>query len=200
MIEIFVVRHAVTDWNTERRFQGHSDIPINGAGRSELAKYRLPSSWESALLLASPLIRARETAQILSGREPEIEPALMEMNWGLWEGKKYTDLKAELGEIFTKNEDRGLDFRPEQGESPRDVCDRLQLWFEALVNQKQKRIVAVTHKGIIRAMMALAFDWDMMGKAPVKLQRYAGHHFSISQDGQLRNIAMNLVLKENLSD
>ena len=36
MIEIFVVRHAVTDWNTERRFQGHSDIPINGASRSEL--------------------------------------------------------------------------------------------------------------------------------------------------------------------
>ena len=195
MVEIFVVRHAVTDWNEEKRFQGHSDIPINKAGREEIQRYKLPLEWEEALLLASPLNRAQETAELLSGKEPIIEPELIEMNWGRWEGRRYDQLAKELGDELKQNEDRGLDFRPEEGESPREVCERLTRWFKNLTKGENKKIVIVTHKGVIRAMMALAFNWDMMGKAPAKLQRYAGHHFLIKEDGRLECRTMNMALK-----
>ncbi len=200
MTELFVIRHAVTDWNNEKRFQGHSDIPINTAGREEISRYQLPMNWIEAELLSSPLSRARETAKILCQRTPKIDNALMEMNWGLWEGRTYAELKAELGVELTKNEDRGLDLRPVEGESPREVCQRLKPWFKQLSTSADNKFVAVTHKGIIRAMMTMAYDWDMMGKAPVKLQRYAGHHFKIDQSGEIVAIEMNVPFRIRTSD
>ncbi|MDA9009386.1 histidine phosphatase family protein [Alphaproteobacteria bacterium] len=200
MTELFVIRHAITDWNNEKRFQGHSDIPINAAGREEISRFKLPVDWTDAELLSSPLSRARETAEILCQRTPTIDNALLEMNWGLWEGRTYAELKAELGTELTKNEDLGLDLCPVGGESPREVCQRLKLWFKQLIASPENRVVAVTHKGIIRAMMAMAYDWNMLGKAPAKLQRYAGHHFKIEQGGQIVAVKMNARLRERTSD
>jgi probable phosphoglycerate mutase len=198
MIDLFVVRHAVTDWNTERRFQGLSDIPINDEGRESLRRLKLPHVWNNAVLLSSPLSRAVETAEILTGKTPTPETALIEMNWGLWEGRKYEDLKSELGQALQDNEDQGLDFRPDEGESPRDVAERLSDWFSVLSQKpdKTQSIAAFTHKGIIRAMMAIAFDWNMMGKAPAKLKRYAGHHFQVNSSGKLSCVAMNVPLED----
>lgn len=77
------MRHGETDWNKDHIFQGHNDIPLNSKGREQAHQRReslkLPSNIKS---FSSPLIRAKETAIIVTNNQPEIEviPEFMECN------------------------------------------------------------------------------------------------------------------------
>ncbi len=148
---------------------------------------------ENARVVASPLSRASETAFLLFGRTPEIEPRLIEMNWSEWEGRTLAELRVEFGPAFTANEARGLDFRPAGGESPRDVRHRIAPWL-AEVARAGESVAAVTHLGIIRAMTSLALDWDMTGAAPCKFERSAAHFFTLGADGRPRVRELNVSL------
>jgi probable phosphoglycerate mutase len=61
---------------------------------------------------------------------------------------------------MARNEARGLDFRPAGGESPREVRERLSRWLSELAPEGVP-VLAMTHKGVIRAALSLATDWDM---------------------------------------
>jgi len=104
--------------------------------------------------------------------------ALIETDWGEYEGCRLETLRERYGADFQKNEARGLDFQPPAGESPRDVQHRLSQWLEQQ-HEAQQSIVAVTHKGVIRAALSLACDWDMTGKPPAKLQWEHAHIFAV---------------------
>ena len=178
MIVAFV-RHGVTAWNEEGRMQGRRDIPLSARGQAEVRAWRLPSQIAgrppSAIpWVSSPLQRAVETAEILSGTEPRREPALIEMDWGTWEGFDLPELRRRHGEAFARNEAAGLDFRPPGGESPRDVQARVVRWLVAVANV-QGTLFAVTHKGVLRAVLAAATGWDMTGKPPLRLRHGALH-------------------------
>ena len=67
MTQIALIRHYPTAWNAEARLQGQSDIPLNDASRAKLASLALPAPWDQARIVASPLKRAEETAQLLAG-------------------------------------------------------------------------------------------------------------------------------------
>jgi probable phosphoglycerate mutase len=82
------------------------------------------------------------------------------------------------------NEALGLDFRPEGGESPRELLDRLQSWLNEL-GTASKPAFAVTHKGVIRAIMAKATGWDMTGKPPEKIKWGTLHIFEVDRSGNL---------------
>ena len=174
--------------------QGRRDIPLSAAGRAEIATWRLPPDEMHPLeWVASPLARAVETARWLSGVAPRLEPALVEMDWGAWEGRRLPELAAELGGDFTRNESRGLDFRPPGGESPRDVMVRVNDWLLSRA-QCDQRIVAVTHNGVLRALLALATGWDMTGKPPLKLSPATLHRFAFARGGPLAIVACNVSL------
>jgi probable phosphoglycerate mutase len=192
MIKLALLRHGATDWNAAKRLQGRTDIPLSAAGRAALADRRPPPSLDQAVWYASPLGRAVETARLL-GREPVVDPALIEMDWGAWEGRTVAALRAELGPAMTANEARGLDLQPPGGETPRLVRDRLRPWLAARA-AAGRDVAAVTHKGVIRALLTLAYGWDLTGKPPVKLDWSAVHVFRLDDDGGLRPIAVNLPL------
>src|SRR5437879_13665357 len=87
---LYVVRHGTTDWNQAGRIQGHTDIPLNEAGRAQarLARRRLAPLGATALY-SSDLLRAYETAQIIGqglGLDVVQKPGLREMNFGVWRG------------------------------------------------------------------------------------------------------------------
>ncbi len=178
MIPLLVIRHAPTDWNVEGRIQGRADTPLGAAGRDRARTGRLPSVWHAALCLSSPLTRALDTARLL-GLEPQPEPRLIEMDWGEWEGRPLAELRSELGAAMAANEARGLDFRPPGGESPRDVQDRLR----PLLAELSGPTIFVTHKGVLRALYALASGWEMKGKSPHKLIDGCAHAFQVARDG-----------------
>jgi broad specificity phosphatase PhoE len=197
MIVAFL-RHGRTAWNEEGRMQGRRDIPLSARGRAEVRAWRLPAPAAGHPMAelpwwSSPLHRAVETAQILSGTAPQCEPALIEMDWGEWEGFDLGELRARHGEAFARNEAAGLDFRPPGGESPRDVRDRVVRWLAANATLREST-VAVTHKGVLRAVLAAATGWDMTGKPPLRLRHGSLHRFSVEPGGKITVVECNVPL------
>jgi probable phosphoglycerate mutase len=115
---------------------------------------------------------------------------LIEMDWGDWEGETLADLRARGGEAMAANEARGLDFRPPGGESPAEVQSRVLGWL-ADVAAAERDVAAVTHKGVIRVVMAKALGWDMRGKPPVRLDWTRAHVFDATPDGEPRAVGLN---------
>ncbi|HXR55730.1 MAG TPA: histidine phosphatase family protein [Casimicrobiaceae bacterium] len=196
---IAFLRHASTAWNAAGRMQGHRDIELDAAGRAEAMTWRLPADLHEPIeWISSPLARAIETAAIVSGRRPRVAPALIEMDWGDWEGARLDELEAGYGDAFVANARRGLDFRPPGGESPREVMIRVARWL-ASVDTRGPPIVAVAHNGVLRALLAIAADWDMTGKPPVKLRPATLHRFVLASGGKLAVVGWNVPLAVAIS-
>ena len=201
-----MIRHGRTAWNGEGRLTGRADIPLTSAGRAALAGLRAPMALAGATWHVSPLLRARQTAAILRGAEDaesgdlacqtglHIEQRLIEMDFGAYEGRTLEELRADPTMAMADNERRGLDFLPPGGESPRMVQRRLQP-FLAELGRAGGRHVAVAHKSVIRAIFAAAYDWNMLGKPPVKLRWDRAHLFSLDSAGGLRPWRMNVSLQ-----
>lgn len=193
MTALVLIRHGPTEWNEIGRVQGHTDIPLSEAGRARVKSWRVPAPLLAHHWIASPLARARETAEILAGRAPTLEPRISEMHWGEWEGETLENLRARYGDAMVENEAKGLDFRAVDGESPRDVCVRIAAFFADRAKLRQDT-VAVSHKGVIRAALALATGWDMTGKPPADLDWSCAHAFALDTDGTIRPARLNIPL------
>lgn len=197
-IQLALLRHGPTAWNRARRLQGRSDQPLDEAGRARVQAWRLPAPWAARPWVTSPLQRCRETAALLAashahGDAIAIEPRLVEMSQGQWEGERLADLRARLGAAMAALEERGLDYRAPGGESPREVQQRLGPWLGEIAAAGDDRL-AITHRGVMRALYAMAARWDMTGKPPVKLQPDCLQIFAIAADGQPRIERLNLSL------
>jgi 2,3-bisphosphoglycerate-dependent phosphoglycerate mutase len=178
-----LIRHGPTAWTNEKRLQGHTNVPLSAEGREMVSRWRLPPALLAYDWVSSPLSRATETARLLGAPALTIEPCLKEMSYGAWEGRRLADLRAELGDRMAENEARGLDFRPDGGESPRELQERLSPWLVAVARDRRP-VLAVTHHGVIRALLSLATGWDMTGRPPHKLVWGAAQFFVLGEDGK----------------
>jgi broad specificity phosphatase PhoE len=154
--------------------------------------WHLPAELADFHWLSSPLSRAVSTAHRL-GIDAAIEPRLTEMDWGDWEGHTLAELRQNLGAMMAAAEAKGLDFRPPGGESPRDVQARIRPLLTEIAKDGRDT-VAVTHKGVIRAVLALASGWDMLGKPPCRLSWSAAHVFRLDRDGHPSIDRLNIPL------
>lgn len=188
-----LIRHGPTEWNDAGRIQGQTDVPLSAAGRRVVATWKLPRRLLPAQWISSPLKRALETAALMGCGDPIIEPKLMEMNWGEWEGMTLAQLRSEFGAAMGTNEARGLDFNPVGGESPRQVRRRVATWLSSVADGQQSRI-AVTHKGVIRAAISLATQWDMTHSPPFPLRRDCVQIFRVNAQGTVAIYATNVSL------
>ena len=194
MTPLAMIRHGPTAWNSEKRLQGHTDVPLSAEGRETVLSWQIPPELESYRWVASPLSRAVETATLLSARAPEIEPRLREMHYGDWEGLKLPELRQSLGEVMAANEARGVDFQPDGGERPRDVQERLNSWLADL-GQAAAPTVAVSHHGVLRALYSLATGWNMVDPLPQKFLWGAMHCFHVASDGQVSVDRINVSIE-----
>ena len=176
MTDVLMIRHAMTAWNEEGRIQGQTDIPLCSRGRGYLAARRLPPRFALHRVHSSPLSRAVETAALLGLETPVLDERLMEMHWGEWEGQVRAEVEAANESAGAISVSRGPDFRPPGGESPREVQARVIDWART-VSRTQSDVIAVTHKGVIKATLGLACGWDLASKAPVRLEWSRAHRF-----------------------
>ncbi len=195
MTRLALIRHGVTAWNQQNRIQGRTDIALTAAARADVAAWTVPDWLGDAGWFCSPLLRAVQTARLLGAEALAIEPRLIEMNWGEWEGMTFDALRSRDPEGFARAEARGLDLRRPGGESPRDVQARLAPWLAARAAVGHPTI-AVTHKGVIRAVMAWALDWDMLGAAPVALHWRHAHLFRLDSAGTPHADRFNVPLSD----
>jgi probable phosphoglycerate mutase len=177
MTRLALLRHADTAWSAAGRIQGRADVPL-------LDGLSLGFSFCNGMrVVTSPLSRCVQTAALLGAPDAAREPRIIEMDWGEWEGRTLAELRQTLGESMAENEARGLDFRPPRGESPRAVIERIKPWLRDIAAAGVPTL-AVTHRGVIRAILAEASGWDMRGKPPAKLDWRAVHFFTLDAQGR----------------
>ncbi|HXP74782.1 MAG TPA: histidine phosphatase family protein [Stellaceae bacterium] len=189
MTLLALLRHGPTAWTREHRLQGRFDVPLHAAGRAMVGNWRLPSELRALRWLTSPLARCIETAALLD-LDAEVEPRLIEMDWGRWEGRTVAELRAEPGGEMAAMEARGLDLQPPGGESPRAVQRRLAPLLSEIA-AKGTPTGCVTHKGIIRAILALAAGWTMVDPEPARLDWAAVHVFRLAPGGAPSVVRLN---------
>jgi len=190
VIPLLLIRHGRTEWNAQKKLQGRRDIPLSSEGREILETCEIPEQFSHFHWRSSPLKRAEQTAQILGATDLVLDDRLIEMDWGKWEGYTIRELRAQYGSAMKDNEAKGLQMCPEGGESPADVQNRLLPFLQEL----KTPTIAVTHKGVIRAIKSLAYNWDMTDKSPVPFNWNAGHLFMIDELGRPHAEAVNIEL------
>ena len=147
---IILVRHGETDWNRDRRVQGHTDVPLNAAGRlqAELLAAELAEEHVD-VVYSSDLGRALETANILAESRSlavSTHSALREKNFGTWEGLTDTDVLGRFPDAV-----RG---HWGDGESAEEMADRvLRAILEIGAAHPGQAVVVVTHGGPMRALL-----------------------------------------------
>lgn len=193
-LPLVAIRHAPTEWNQAKRLQGRTDIALSMEGIAAANNWRAEPGWAEYRVVASPLKRAQETARLLfPNREIALEPRLMEMDFGGWEGKALADLRAEPGAEAEARERLGLDFSAPGGETPRQVQARLKPLLEEIAAVGLPTVI-VTHKAVLRALLSLATGWAMLGKPPVKLKPDSAHLFRLDAQGAISIEQMNVSL------
>lgn len=181
MPRLAIIRHGHTAWNRAGRLQGRTDIPLDDHARSELATQRLPMDWQGADLYASPLMRAMQTAEVITDRAATAAEPLMEMDWGRFEGQDSKKLRADPDSGFLDIEQWGWDYCPHGGESPAQLWARLAPWLASLTRDS----IAVCHIGTMRVILAKAHGWDFDGPAPFQVKRNRLFTFDIDPGAEM---------------
>jgi len=156
---IYFVRHGQTDWNAERRFQGHLDIPLNDAGRAQAARNGAalakaigdPAGFD---FVSSPLSRATETMAIVRralALDPvayRTDPGLREINGGGNQGKLPQDVAAAREHYAGGEPAHRWRFQHPGGESYAMLYERVSDWLEGV----KRDTVVTAHGGVMRCL------------------------------------------------
>ena len=159
MTTIFLARHGESDWNVEKRFQGHSDRPLTERGRVQAhALADLVGSEKIDAVYTSPLSRARETAEIVAARaglKAVALPELREVDTGSWSGLSRADVEARFPEGFARWRSGGSGW--EDGESYEEMAERVIGALRKIAeDHPDGRVLVISHGGPIRAIHAAA--------------------------------------------
>lgn len=163
MTKLILVRHGQTIWNHEFRYQGHTDVPLTEEGLRQAEKVagRLAKE-QVGTVYASDLGRAAQTAQTIAARHGQpvfLLSALREVNFGLWEGKTYQEVKREYTDGLTDWFNRPADILIPQGETFQQVKERAYAAILEVVKQHEgETVVVVSHGGTIRTILCAALE------------------------------------------
>ncbi|HMD57374.1 MAG TPA: histidine phosphatase family protein [Solirubrobacteraceae bacterium] len=165
---VYLARHGQTAYNYEGRFQGQQAIPLDDTGReqaAELAQRAKPYGFSA--LWCSPLLRARETADIVAaaiGLQPLEDARLMETDAGDWTDRSFAEVIALAPQSFAAFASADPGFAFPGGESLADQEERVGAALEQVERGPLPALV-VCHGMVIRAALAVR------GADPQDIQR-----------------------------
>ena len=155
LFKLYLIRHGDTAWTETHRHTGLTDIPLNARGEqhARLLGERL-KGLEFARVFTSPLLRARRTCELTGfAKQADVDPDLVEWNYGDYEGRTSADIRRERPgwELFR-------DGCP-NGETPRDVAARADRFIKK-VRRGRRDVIAFSSGHIIRVITA---EWLSIG-------------------------------------
>ena len=161
MTTILLARHGETDWNLQRRVQGHSDTPLNETGRAQaLALAETLDGAELDAIYASDLERAYETARIVAERKGLTVsrlPELRERNFGTWEGLTDTEIFERFPQAKTGSWG--------DAETKDEMAERvLGALHRIAAEHPGGQVLVVTHGGPVRSLLV---ECGLDGRSPI---------------------------------
>jgi len=185
-MRILLVRHGETTWNTEGRHQGQTcDVPLSEAGLAQGQALAIRLQGQPVhRAVASPLLRARQTAEIALGERKEIlrlDDKFMEISHGEWEGRLASEIRASHPEAQKAWRESPHTARLPGGESFQEVQDRAWEAFTHATEglREEETLLLVSHDGVNRALtcrilgLPLARVWSFR-QAPTCLNLFEG--------------------------
>jgi broad specificity phosphatase PhoE len=146
-VEVWLLRHAETEWSRSGRHTGRTDVPLTDEGRERARALReRVAGHDFALVLSSPLSRARETAELV-GLAPELRDDLLEFDYGDYEGITTAQIRETRPEWYLWR-----DGSP-NGETPDDVGRRVDRVIEEALRAAGD-VALVAHGHVLRALTA----------------------------------------------
>ncbi len=168
-VKLFALRHGETALARERRFSGLRDVPLTAHGRRQseaLARALAPEPL--AAVYASPLARARESAELVArphGLPVTVEPAFRDMAFGAWEGSSREELAARTPADAEAWVTTPHLVAPPGGEPLAAVAERVAAGLAALLERHAGESVALVSHAIVARLIVLA----ALGLGPERL-------------------------------
>jgi broad specificity phosphatase PhoE len=191
---IYYIRHGETSWNALGRLQGVQDVPLNDLGRKQAAAagnilldlFARDGRDQSQLdFVASPLIRARATMELVRGELKlpvagyALDDRLREIGYGKWEGSTLPEMQVADPDLYARRQTEKWTVSPPGGESYVEVQARMQDWYASL----RSDTVAVAHGGTARALMVALGIETPLSAADLTIEQGAVYVF---RDGGLQ--------------
>ena len=166
-MRLIIIRHGESEWNRIGRYQGQADAPLSelGVRQANALSMRLRTEPIDAIF-TSPLQRARRTAEAVAqfhAATPfNIEPALMEIDHGDWQGLMTEDVIARFGDGLQEWRQHPTRAQMPNGESFSNILKRVLDLKERLAREYSERNVLVsTHDVVVKILVADALGMDM---------------------------------------
>ena len=194
-MKLLLIRHGQTDWNIARRFQGHSNVPLNEFGRKQAAALadRLSTQHVDAVY-SSDLERTFETAKIiahLSGCKPDLhsDQRLREINFGDWEGLSYNEIKERYPNALAEQENDIYKNAPPNGETLEQLCVRVQSIMDGLyAKHKDQTVIIVAHGGVLQILLCLVLKLNPIMYWQFHLSTASLSEIAFYPDGAILNL------------
>ena len=196
MKQLFIIRHGETDNNKAHIIQGRSlDASINDLGRLQAqAVCEALEPYDIHKIVASGLRRTHETVQPLADqRKLEIHkyPELDEIDFGVLEGKVFTEIKEQVMDVHEKWKSGNVDFAPENGESPRQTYARANGKVEEVLNSSsEESIVFMIHGRLTRILLSEWLGYGLKNMHEIEHQNGAINHLTW-HDGKFKAVELN---------
>jgi len=190
----YLVRHGQTRWNDENRLQGHSDLSLSPLGveqADQVGRYFAAlhtGNGSVEAVYASPLKRSFETAHAIkrhTGLEPTLEPTLMEMHLGAWEGLTPEEIDTQFAGAYHQWREISSQVQIPGAESLEQFRGRVRSAFTQIVTTCREKgaVVIVTHGGVIASLLA-----DCLARPGLLPSRRAGE---ADYDHVLRRVTLD---------
>ena len=179
---LLAIRHGETEWNSQRRFQGHLNSVLSQAGLAQAnALGTRLASQHFDLLLSSDLGRALQTASAIalrSGHEIAVEPRLRERHMGIFQGLTPAEVKLRYPEEYARFKSNDPDYVIPEGESMRQLLERIVACVTELAERHAgMTLAAVTHGGALAVLYRHAVSMPLAAPRDFPLHNSGVNHF-----------------------
>jgi probable phosphoglycerate mutase len=147
--EVWLVRHAETEWSRSGKHTGRTDVPLTDAGRERASEMRARLGGQDfALVLVSPLERARETARLAGLGDPcQVREDLLEWDYGDYEGITTAEIREQRPDWYLWRD--GVP----NGETADEVAARCDRVIEEILSVDGD-VAVFAHGHVLRALAA----------------------------------------------
>jgi len=154
---IYIVRHGDIGLGKDKRYIGQSDLPLSDLGEQQATLLKeIFRGVPLDNIVCSDLRRAQQTADIIASAHqitPMSRVALRELNMGDWDGKPFSEIRAEYPNEFKERGEDLANYAPPLGESFSDCYKRVIPVFENLAKSDASTLLIVAHAGVNRVIL-----------------------------------------------